>query len=305
LFFFFSSRRRHTRSKRDWSSDVCSSDLTHGFFQKQERMDYAGKSMIYKALSSFLAFSIMFIVSKKLIVGLLGLTMAWIFRLFFYDLKITKLFTNVRPVFGNLKVILVFALPLGIVSILNSLNTNIPRYFLERIDGLDSLGYFSAIAYIIVAGNLLVRPLSLVAAPRLARSYQNNNKQKYLEITLSLLFLAFIIGIVVLLIVYFFGEFILTIIYDSSYAYYNNVFFIIMIGSIISYFTTFLNSSIVAAREFKKQPYINLITTVVGIIASTILIPNYGIEGAAFVTVIVFITQFLGSLGLFILTLNR
>src|SRR5699024_11730199 len=25
--FFLSSRRRHTRSKRDWSSDVCSSDL--------------------------------------------------------------------------------------------------------------------------------------------------------------------------------------------------------------------------------------------------------------------------------------
>src|SRR5690606_38770381 len=27
LFFFFSSRRRHTRFSRDWSSDVCSSDL--------------------------------------------------------------------------------------------------------------------------------------------------------------------------------------------------------------------------------------------------------------------------------------
>src|SRR6266496_6031273 len=27
LFFFFSSIRRHTRSLRDWSSDVCSSDL--------------------------------------------------------------------------------------------------------------------------------------------------------------------------------------------------------------------------------------------------------------------------------------
>src|SRR2546421_6402932 len=26
MFFFFSSRRRHTRSDRDWSSDVCSSD---------------------------------------------------------------------------------------------------------------------------------------------------------------------------------------------------------------------------------------------------------------------------------------
>src|SRR2546429_1609004 len=27
MFFFFSSRRRHTRCSRDWSSDVCSSDL--------------------------------------------------------------------------------------------------------------------------------------------------------------------------------------------------------------------------------------------------------------------------------------
>src|SRR5216683_3950405 len=31
FFFFFSSRRRHTRSDRDWSSDVCSSDLLPPF----------------------------------------------------------------------------------------------------------------------------------------------------------------------------------------------------------------------------------------------------------------------------------
>src|SRR3712207_8439185 len=31
-FFFFSSRRRHTRYWRDWSSDVCSSDLAKPLF---------------------------------------------------------------------------------------------------------------------------------------------------------------------------------------------------------------------------------------------------------------------------------
>src|SRR5699024_11820154 len=31
LMFCFASRRRHTRSKRDWSSDVCSSDLLKTF----------------------------------------------------------------------------------------------------------------------------------------------------------------------------------------------------------------------------------------------------------------------------------
>src|SRR5438874_7452670 len=42
--FFFSSRRRHTRSLRDWSSDVCSSDLPNG----------AGKSTTLKAISNLI-----------------------------------------------------------------------------------------------------------------------------------------------------------------------------------------------------------------------------------------------------------
>src|SRR2546429_3085842 len=41
-FFFFSSRRRHTRCSRDWSSDVCSSDLVvqrPGVFVAQAHFD--------------------------------------------------------------------------------------------------------------------------------------------------------------------------------------------------------------------------------------------------------------------------
>src|SRR6266403_4746883 len=41
FFFFFSSRRRHTRSLRDWSSDVCSSDLAH----HRNRSNNAGGAM--------------------------------------------------------------------------------------------------------------------------------------------------------------------------------------------------------------------------------------------------------------------
>src|SRR2546422_3814423 len=40
FFFFFSSRRRHTRCSRDWSSDVCSSDLELiGVFEFVQRVD--------------------------------------------------------------------------------------------------------------------------------------------------------------------------------------------------------------------------------------------------------------------------
>src|SRR5699024_11919966 len=36
-----SSRRRHTRSKRDWSSDVCSSDLEFSFFKSKYTIEAA------------------------------------------------------------------------------------------------------------------------------------------------------------------------------------------------------------------------------------------------------------------------
>src|SRR5690606_39543934 len=43
LLFFFSSRRRHTRFSRDWSSDVCSSDLLRASIDPPER---DGESML-------------------------------------------------------------------------------------------------------------------------------------------------------------------------------------------------------------------------------------------------------------------
>src|SRR5699024_12135060 len=57
-FFFFSSRRRHTRSKRDWSSDVCSSDLVPddiskdkvGVIAPETVRQYVDKSMQFVSL---------------------------------------------------------------------------------------------------------------------------------------------------------------------------------------------------------------------------------------------------------------
>src|SRR6266850_1126474 len=43
IFFFFSSRRRHTRLQGDWSSDVCSSDLS-------ARLKRAGNRVLSSAL---------------------------------------------------------------------------------------------------------------------------------------------------------------------------------------------------------------------------------------------------------------
>src|SRR5258707_10720270 len=46
FFFFFSSRRRHTRYWRDWSSDVCSSDLLAGLEREQRAAVVQHESLV-------------------------------------------------------------------------------------------------------------------------------------------------------------------------------------------------------------------------------------------------------------------
>src|SRR6266496_5858504 len=59
FFFFFSSRRRHTRSLRDWSSDVCSSDLI------EEYIAASGYSGLLQALTEMTQLEVIDQVTKS------------------------------------------------------------------------------------------------------------------------------------------------------------------------------------------------------------------------------------------------
>src|SRR5699024_11962265 len=53
IFFFFSSRRRHTRSKRDWSSDVCSSDLVYHWLSRKNNTISGHEEKNLKQINTF------------------------------------------------------------------------------------------------------------------------------------------------------------------------------------------------------------------------------------------------------------
>src|SRR2546430_9199146 len=56
LFFFFSSRRRHTRFDCDWSSDVCSSDLVPQAFSERAALfavTYTGVRLLHLGLYTY------------------------------------------------------------------------------------------------------------------------------------------------------------------------------------------------------------------------------------------------------------
>src|SRR2546422_8500102 len=53
-FFFFSSRRRHTRCSRDWSSDVCSSDLEDYYQQYSAHISAITKDDVLRVAKQYI-----------------------------------------------------------------------------------------------------------------------------------------------------------------------------------------------------------------------------------------------------------
>src|SRR5207253_10573064 len=62
VLFFFSSRRRHTRWPRDWSSDVCSSDLP---YVRQPEELVPGKPLFYASAVPFSGYGVGVLVESR------------------------------------------------------------------------------------------------------------------------------------------------------------------------------------------------------------------------------------------------
>ncbi|SDN56909.1 lipopolysaccharide biosynthesis protein [Bacillus sp. OK048] len=262
-------------------------EIHYGFFQKHERMDLISRSLIIRGLLSFLSVSFCIWVLDSLVSAVIGIGLSWLFVYLIVDRPSLVAFrqnTKIRYDKG-LKKLLITAFPLGIVMMLSSLTTNIPRYFIEHYAGLEQLAYFSALIYILFAGNIVINAFGQSASPRLASFYINGDFKKFLRLVFMLLSIGLFCGVIGYVIASIWGKQLLTIIYSSEYAAYQSVFTLLMFASILLYTSSFLGYILTSMRKFKIQPFLSLFWIVITIAVSALLIPKFGINGAAYVTI--------------------
>lgn len=275
------------------------SDICMGYLQKEGRIDLIGKSQFYRGISTAFIMSTLYISTQNIILSSLGLVIIMLLRYKLYDIKKVLLITKVKPVFDKSWLeLLLIALPLGASSLIGSLNTNIPRYFLDYYWDIEEVGIFSALYYVLIAGNMFLTPISLLAAPRIANAYNKGSINEFVKINVRLSLLVSIIFLLFFSLILVKGELILTIIYGKDYANYTNAFTVISISLLFGFVTTFFALSLIAARVIKIQPIINLIVMIVTLVSSYVCIKNYSILGASYSLLISRFFQMICSLGL-------
>lgn len=182
---------------------------------------------------------------------------------------------------GRLAGLARLALPLGIVSFLISLNTNIPRYFVEDLLGTKALGIFAALGYLMLAGNTLMAALGQSAVARLASYFAQGNKEKFQKLLFQLLAVAVLVGGTAIGIAVLFGERLLTLLYSPDYAEHAETFAWFMIAALSDYVGLFLGNALFALRRFFVQWPVHMVKTTLTLGLSFFLVGRYGLNGAA------------------------
>lgn len=276
------------------------SDIFHGLFQKHERMDWVARSLMLKGPFSLFALAVAVRLSGSAVWGALAMGCAWAAVLIQYDLpkarnlaqsreamvgemSLPPLSGRIVPRFdlGKMTGLARLALPLGAVMMIISLNTNIPRYFIEREFGVRELGIFAALAYLIIAGRTVVAALGQAASPRLARYYASGNRAAFQRLVLRLSGVALLVGIGGIAVAWSAGGYLLTLVYTPEYAAYHELFIWIMVAGVVGYLVSIQGYTMTAARYLRAQLPVAGLVLITTTVASLILVPRYGLLGGA------------------------
>lgn len=275
------------------------SDFFYGWMQKHDRMDRFAISLIMKGPLSLAALvGAMYFTrsvgwaATALLGGRLLIFFAWDSRLGFAGMRLPGI---TRPRWLTMPAMLKLALPLGVISMLGSLNANIPRYFLEFDAGAAGLGIFSAIASLLSAGNLVVSALGQVIFVPVARACADSDRAGYRSSVLLAAGAGGAIGLCGVLIAALFGHRILLILFKPEYAAYSNVFVLLMIAGTITYVGSGTGWVMTAARSLNEQVPLLAASGIAAAFASYFLIPRFGLMGAGYAMLAGSIVQFAGS----------
>ncbi len=121
-------------------------DIYYAAFQKDWRVDIAGKSMLLRGLLSIGIFTAVLMASDNLALTIFCIAIACMAAVFLYDGRKGKKYRTGKAAKGQVKALLIECLPLAVYYLLNTFVPMAPRLFMDPILGSYKLGVYGSIA---------------------------------------------------------------------------------------------------------------------------------------------------------------
>lgn len=273
------------------------SDVCYGHLQSRQQLREVSKSLIARGLLSVVALGLAFASTHQVAWAAAGTALGYLAVLLIFDIPHTSRGTGPwwLPDRGALSRLARLTWPLGVAVGLIALNASLPRYFLVRARGLDSVGLFTAMSYVTVAGSMVITALGQAATTPLARLAEGSDLKPFRDLLGRLMVFGTGLGILGVLGAAFLGHPLLTGLYGARYAQDVPVFTLLMGAAGVSYVASFTGFGMTALRQFRVQIPLFLGTSGVLLVGCALLIPADGLMGAAWATLLSSLVQLIGS----------
>ena len=269
------------------------SDIIYAYYNAHDQTQLISKSLFLKGTLSVLAVAgglYLFDFYTTLILFLIVYLVVWLFIDNLYIQK-TQEIKKMSLDLGMMKSAIPMGISLGIVT----LQSNIPRLFLDQYASIEAVGIFTVLSYFIIVGSIFINSICQYLSPRLTHAW-NHNRAYFKKLLSMALLIAGGLGLIAIFLSYFMGEFVLNLVYGAEYVAYTDAFVLTMVAGFILYLATVLGYTLTAIGFIKQQVYLFSIVLIFSVLVSYLCIPEYGIVGGIYTLMVSYLVQCILSL---------
>jgi len=258
------------------------SDVLCGLAQQYDHQDILSRSLFLRGITGLGAFVSGLLLGRDILFALFLVSIAWTATLILHDWRLTK------PWHGslrgwNFKAIYelgLASLPVGISVFINGFNVVVPRLFLEHFEGISALGVFSALAYALTLGNLIVGSIGNTMLTRLAKHWHSGDTGGFFQMVSKATFALLVICAIGILVAILAGDHILLLLYGPKFAGNKELLVSIAIAGTLVMVGTLWNYVLIGTKTFKFQLFANVTILILVSAVSFLAIPRFGVFGA-------------------------
>ena len=260
------------------------SDLAYGVFQRHGRMALFARSMIARGVGGLAAFAALLVLTGSVAAAFAGPLAVWAAACLAHDLPLARGLSRGeerRVRWARLWPTAVASLPLGGVQFLAALNTALPRFFVERLLGLEALGAFTAVSYVLQAANTTVTAVSRSISGHLADLFQAGRPAAVRRTVTRCAAATLLVGVAGLVASWLLGERILALLFGPELRGQGVLLVLIVAVAVLRATGIVLQAGPIARRRFATL--VRLRAADLGLVAAASLLGGAlaGIEGLA------------------------
>lgn len=256
-------------------------DLFHSFEQRKGRMDIGGISLLCRGILSVLSFMAGMKFFGRLEYSILFMIISTALFIAFFDYRMVIRYEKikVRIVPGRIKEMLLRFFPIAVGIFAGLICASFPRQLLEKLEGTDILGIYTAIAtpavLVQVAESYIFNPF-LVS---LADLRKNGDRKGFMRLFLSILAAISLISLVCYLGSIILARPVLAVLYKEEVSKYAFIFPGMIIYTALNGVSWFFYNILIILRNIYSILVINVIALVVCLAVSDIMITKYSMQG--------------------------